>query len=729
MHLDQFVELVTIHPRGGIKALLEIAGYQEVEWLEFKAAACDSNDPRTDQSRDLQWRIARAVIGMVNSRGGCVAIGIADDGTPVPIAHSDPDDSIGKFGSEYFLRKSILERILQPEKGWKAKQGQMILDRKLPAFCFEVRLVDYASERVVLILVHPLPIGGELLRVVNKDLDREFVPIRQPGHVGLVRELSKHDEIRDHTNQRRLDSPEIIAAWNSFIESHAQPGANLESEVATYISTVKNNLARLKLQFTELDGDQREDLQTDSDLLIPEVDEIIRWIDPDSAWSDQKEITEERRFTFESSKGNSSVQQRKKTVLELLRQVTRAVLIGHPGSGKTTCLQRLALQSAENYCSGEQVALFVPFAIYRAGGIFALLRRVSNISLENLNNLAQSRRLLLLLDGLNECPTNLLNSCTSELKSLLQRFPDLSIVISCRTGPYSSALGLPTFEVLPLSEHQQFQFLEQRTGSTDRAAEILRQLRQSPASMASNPLLLTVAAEVARMDSNVPSGLGSLYMAYIDKWFEREKQKAVRAQEPLPWTLDQVISAFSAVAYQMRIAGKIVCDPEFAVEAAAAVVTDPEQLFERLAQGLLFVLNSSQGSFGFEHETLQELLCALQMLGRPESLIEALEKGQNRDRWRMPIAFLFEIGSPGPDAVKTIWSREPLIVAMARSVTNQSWFEWVLQSLTTLGNVGLFEPCEVSLFRRLKTFGSNFFHCQRTTSERRLGVMPFGTLL
>lgn len=694
LQLDQFVELVTNHPRGGIQALLEIAGYQEVEWLEFKAAACHGMDPKTDQTKDLQWRIARAVIAMANSRGGCVIVGIADDGSPVSISQSDPGGSIKKFGRDYFLRKSIIEKILQPDNGWKAKQGRMTLDRKLPDLCFEVLLTDYATEKVILILVHPIPIAGNLLRVVNEDLDREFVPIRQAGHIGQIRELSKQSEIRDHADQRRLESSEITAAWNKFNETPPEPDSALEREVVAYLSTVRTNLARLSLDFTNLDGSQRDDLKVDGELLVPEVDEVSRWIDPDNAWSDQLEIAEGHSTSPESLQEGPSGLRRNKSVLELLREVNRAVLIGRPGSGKTTCLQRIALQTAQEYSHGKHVALFVPLAIYRSGGLFPLLRRVSNISIANLDRLAQSRRLLLLLDGLNECPATLLDSCALELKLLLQRFPDLSVVISCRTAPYGAGLGLPTFEVLPLSESQQLQFLESRIGNRDRATEIIGQFRQSPASIsvASNPLLLAIAAAVALVNADVPSGLGSLYLAYMSKWFEREKRKALIAQETFPWALDHVLDAFSAVAFRMRIAGKVACDPEFALESVVGIVPDPDRFFERLAQGLLFVLNPSLGTFSFEHETLQELLCAFHMSKCPQSAWEALHKGQNRDSWRMPIAFLFEIGAVPDDLAREIWNWEPLIFAVAAredsdlaqmdiSRCEDSWSRGIIHSL------------------------------------------------
>jgi len=667
MRADQLVDSVLGHPGGGVKGLLELTDSQEVDWLEFKASSCDQLGPGAESTLDLQWRIARAVIAMVNSRGGCVIVGVGDDGKPVGIAQSDPQDQIGRYGDDYFLRHSVVERVLQPSKGWKSKDGRLTCDRVLPDACAEVRLARYSSERVILIIVHPLEIGVPLLRVVNEDSAREFVPVRKPGYIGCIRELFKSQEINDHFAQRSLESPEFTACWERFKAKLESPALALEEEIKAYHSEVKVRLARLAQEFTLLEGNEKDENKADVDLLIPEADEVSRWLDPDDAWAMPDS---EESLNSEAISGAPRTQphsHRRGSILDLLRDEPRAMVLGRPGSGKTTCLQRLALACATEYTTGGIVSIFTALALYRASGLFPLLRRVSNISVANLEHLARSRRLCLILDGLNECPAELAGSCASEIGSVLARYPDLRLVLSSRTTRYSADLALPTFEILPLSYEQQLKFLETRLRDPDRAARLLGQLTQAPASasFASNPQLLSVASQVARVSDEVPNGQAKLYAAYISKWFEREERKALSSQEPLPWSSDTATGALSALAFKMRLGGRVACDLEFVRQALEGVVADPMYLIDRLAQGLLFILDRTQGTFGFEHETIQEFLCALHFAAQPRSIPEAMARRADCDLWTMPIAFLFELVTPTAQVLKCLWTFEPLLTAAA----------------------------------------------------------------
>jgi hypothetical protein len=668
MQADQLVELILSHPKGGVAALLKITDSQEVDWLEFKASACDFPTAKESRTTDLQWRIARAVFAMANGRGGCVLIGIDDNAQAIGIEHSDPNNWIRRFGDDYFLRKSVMEQILRSARGWKTNAGRLVPDRLLPDFCADVRLEDYGGKRVGTIVVHPLPPGAPLLRIVNEDLSREFIPVRQLGQVGCVRELFREQEIRDHVAQRRLASPQYSAIWARFSTQLGDPISTLETEITAYLATVKERLCRLQQEFTHLDGKERRS-GAHSHLTIPEAEEVLRWLDPDDIWvagPAQKEVSPSGADQ-QSGQLQARVP-RQGSVLALLRDEPRAILLGHPGSGKTTCLQRIVLDAAHAYCAGGHVTIFAPLAAYRSGGLFSLLRRVSNISLANLEYLAGSRRLTLLLDGLNECPYELANHCVSEIISTLERYPDLCLTLSTRTVSYREQLRLPTFVLRPMSEPQQFAMLSTRLGDSTRARNLLGQMKRVPgaASFVSNPQLLFVVSQVAQDMVDVPMGRALLYQAYVSEWFKREERKADHSGKPLEWNWPVALDALSHLAFRMRTRGRLVCDLEFARQTLEGIVPDPLHFIDRLAQGLLFIVDRFQGTFGFEHETIQEFLCACHLSAQQSSLATIAHTYKtNRDLWAMPIALLFELGEPSPEITQSLWDCDPLLVAVA----------------------------------------------------------------
>jgi hypothetical protein len=666
MQADQFVELILGNPHGGVAALLKITDFQEVEWLEFKASARDHVTAKDPSTGDLQWRIARAVFAMANGRGGCVLIGIDDDGQAIGIESSDPDNWISRFGVDYFLRKSVMEQILRPSRGWKTRAGRLVSDRPLPDFCTDVRLEDYGGRKVGAIIVHPLPHGAPLLRIVNEDLAREFIPVRQLGQVGCVRELFREQEIQDHVAQRRLESPQYSAAWARFSTQVGDTISTLEGEINAYVVAMRERLSRLHQEFTHLDGKERRSAPVHSELTIPEAEEVFRWMDPEDIWGSRPVQTEQS-----ASGADTDFQARvprRGSVLALLRDEPRAILLGHPGSGKTTCLQRIALDAAYAHSVGGGITIFAPLAAYRKGGLFSLLRRVSNISLTNLEYLASSRRLSLLLDGLNECPYELADQCVSDIISTLERYPDLRLTLSTRTVSYREQVRLPTFVLRPMSEAQQFSMLSSRLGDSRRARSLLGQLKRVPgaASFVSNPQLLFVVSQVAQGTDDVPLGRALLYQTYISEWFKREDRKARNSSKPLEWTWPVALNALSHLAFRMRTRGRLVCDLEFARQTLEGIVLDPLRFIDRLAQGLLFIVDKLQGTFGFEHETIQEFLCAFHLLTQQDSLAMVAETYKaNRDLWSMPIALLFELGEPSPEVVERLWDCDALLVAVA----------------------------------------------------------------
>ena len=92
----EFCKMILEAPNGGVEALLESANYQEQEWLEFKASTqlLEDDKKKGYSQDDLYWNIANAIIGMMNTCGGAVIIGIDDKNHDfVPL----PDKNIDKY--------------------------------------------------------------------------------------------------------------------------------------------------------------------------------------------------------------------------------------------------------------------------------------------------------------------------------------------------------------------------------------------------------------------------------------------------------------------------------------------------------------------------------------------------------------------------------------------------------------------------------------------------------
>src|SRR5258707_681584 len=89
---DELVLRVLDSADGGVEPLIELAGHQETEWLEFKAKLAEPPDPAKNVNLfDYYWHISRGLISMVNGRGGAVLLGVGDHCESVGIEASDLD--------------------------------------------------------------------------------------------------------------------------------------------------------------------------------------------------------------------------------------------------------------------------------------------------------------------------------------------------------------------------------------------------------------------------------------------------------------------------------------------------------------------------------------------------------------------------------------------------------------------------------------------------------------
>jgi len=209
------------------------------------------------------------------------------------------------------------------------------------------------------------------------------------------------------------------------------------------------------------------------------------------------------------------------------------LLVGKPGSGKSTALRRLlweeaqkALSEIENGQTNFTIPVLIELRDRRQGSVVnwmqKSLRRV-RISAEAIEDLLLNRRFLLLFDGVNEVPSPDVWSALDEF----QRDRDFRTnprIFTTRELGAGSDLGIEKkLEMLPLTESQMRQFIENRLPG--RAENLLRQLKDRLRELAETPLLLKILCDVVQEspDGQLPQNRGELFRLEFIRRYEKFK--------------------------------------------------------------------------------------------------------------------------------------------------------------------------------------------------------------
>jgi len=389
--------------------------------------------------------------------------------------------------------------------------------------------------------------------------------------------------------------------------------------------------------------------------------------------------------------------ERDASLADVLRQNRSAVLIGDPGSGKTTFLRFAAQRLARAYLSDDfkaveeelGIADEKPFPILvRLTDFTAFLgdhdtNKVGKAAPEHLlsyldfslqghgydlpatylRDRFQAGGCFLLLDGLDEVAAPLRRRVASIVESLVtEANGDNRLLLTCRTRAYAgkaNLLPLPAFPLAEFGPQQVEEFVRQwclalhkvptgvpsKTPEAVQAEEYRQSLQETITShpnvgpLTANPLMLTMLAVVHWTRRQLPEQRAELYQVAVDYLMESRK-----GLSPYPTQLRQ--EALQALALKMfededglrRSYGMV--EAAEVVAGVLAVGQVEAKAFlesETLHSGLL--VSQTEGEVEFWHLTFQEFLAALE-LATGREYWESIEPRLFDDQWNEVVLLL-----------------------------------------------------------------------------------------
>jgi formylglycine-generating enzyme required for sulfatase activity len=462
------------------------------------------------------------------------------------------------------------------------------------------------------------------------------------------------------------------------------------------------------------------------------------------------------------------------------------VLLGPPGSGKSTLLRRLEVDLAVAGLRDETQSLPFHVSLARypadlgrsgAAGPAEWLASVWGRRYPDLPPLAQlldARRLVLLLDGLNEMPHAGFEDYRARILAW-KRFlwntvgdrPGMRVVFACRSLDYGAPLSspelrVPQIRVEPMNDLQLRAFL--RRHAPAQADAIWEGLRASPQlGLVRSPYLLSLLVEQAIASGEAPVGRAALFTGFVRRALRREIERDNPLFEPgallderdyrraisgrqwaTAWSLPErgaLLPGLTRLAYgmQARFADGQASQVRLRYDAALELIDHPAAASIVQAGEALALLDEHRGrdEVLFFHQLQQEYFAARSLAGDPQAAAahgrRELRASEAQPKLEAILADL-ESSEPLPPLPSTGWE-EILLLAATMSEAPEAFVEALAEACLPLAGRAaaqaelrdrLSESLLAALRARLIDFGGDAAMDLRARIEAGLALGELG---
>ncbi|MEZ2250484.1 HEAT repeat domain-containing protein [Microcoleus sp.] len=384
------------------------------------------------------------------------------------------------------------------------------------------------------------------------------------------------------------------------------------------------------------------------------------------------EISPEDRSPFTKNKPETKIDRLE--VLSGIRKYLRdgnVLLVGKPGSGKSTVLQRFRWELArEALKDGDRPIPVLVELRYDQSIVDAICAEFENAELivtpEDVKDLRVHRKLLLLLDGVNEMPSQ-------KRRQELQRFHDKNshtrMIFTTRDLALGGFLGIEKqLEMCALTQPQMREFVHKYSKHGDL---LLQQLGDRLREIAETPLLLWMMCEVFEPTLKIPQSKGELFEQFHYK-YEKFKGNIPVSDDSRRFKselLQQLAFVMLQGDLQQPREGLVAIRRDRAEGILKRWLRDERELeplkkakewLENLVQYHLLQVAAKPEEIEFHHQLFQEYYAGRALLKLFEKHQDAIDDQRlqhfylNYFKWTEPLAFMLSLLGDEDRAVRVV---------------------------------------------------------------------------
>ncbi|MBW4565459.1 MAG: NACHT domain-containing protein [Mojavia pulchra JT2-VF2] len=339
------------------------------------------------------------------------------------------------------------------------------------------------------------------------------------------------------------------------------------------------------------------------------------------------------------------LQQKRLPALEIVERYDKLIILGKPGTGKTTFLKWLAIECNLSEFQGDRlwrcaprnrVPIFISLKDFaETRGQPSLLEYITQQFEDcgfDVPNAAETilmrGQAIILLDGLDEVQEAEFDRVLQDIRKVATRFYSCFIVITCRVAAINYIFEQFTeVEIADFAYQQIADFATKwfQVNELMTAERFLHKLQENQPlqELANNPLLLTLLCLIFEQRGDFPAQQSEIYQEalhiFLKKWdaqrhierFQIYKQISPKQEELLSQiaytTKEQNKYFFKQEVIEQEISGYI-CDLAHANTALELLQLDSKAILKSIEAQYGLLVERARGIYSFSHITFQEYL-------------------------------------------------------------------------------------------------------------------------